>query len=365
MFDDLLDDDDSFIDAPEAEGLKPPRESNLLLGYDALEQTFINDINAGTMPHALILAGPKGIGKATFAYRLARGLLAQEAGGGLFDAEDAPLTSLDIAQDNPVFGRVASGGHPDFLVIEPAFDDKKGTQKTTLDVDTARKVVPFLRMTSSDGGWRVVIIDDADTMNRNAQNAILKILEEPPAKTLLILVCHRPGALIPTIRSRCRFIALPTLSEDTLEALLSRAYPGQSCRLAQSYAAGSMHRAIEAIEQNAEEMLQDIALVLSTRPSWNWPKIHALSDTLARQDAAYQGFTRLYQWVLAQILVCKARAQSLPAPLQTEAFQRLHDDYSLEDLTEICDSTRTHFEDFDRANLDKKQAILGAFTFIQ
>ena len=107
-------------------------------------------------------------------------------GGG--DDLAAPATTLDIPTDDPVFAKVASGGHPDLLVVERQTDPKTGQIKSNLDVQTARKVVPFLRMTSSDGGWRIVIVDDADLMNRNAQNALLKILEEPPQNTLLILV---------------------------------------------------------------------------------------------------------------------------------------------------------------------------------
>ena len=141
--------------------------SNFFVGHEDCQRKLIDLINSGAMPHALILAGPQGIGKSTFAFRAARFLFKN----GTTDSDqdslfggDAPteVTSLTVAPDDPIFTKVASGGHPDLLVIERPMDIRKNTQKAHVDVDTARKVAPFLRMTSADGGWRVVIIDDAE-----------------------------------------------------------------------------------------------------------------------------------------------------------------------------------------------------------
>lgn len=218
----LWDDEESLLAG--AAGLAPPRQNRDWHGAPETEQKLRDLFMSGKPPHALIFAGPEGVGKSTMAYRLARFLLSgkaerppeEEDGGGLFGEELSPLPvpeNLYIAPDDPVFKRVASGGHPDFFVVEKQYDEKKNRVKDSVAVDDVRKVAPFLHMKASyEAGWRVVIIDDADTMTRSAQNAILKILEEPPAKALLILIAHRPGALLPTIHSRSRVMAFPPLT---------------------------------------------------------------------------------------------------------------------------------------------------------
>ncbi|MEM7618488.1 MAG: ATP-binding protein, partial [Pseudomonadota bacterium] len=173
-----------------SEGLKEPHQSDLMIGHEAIETQLIGLINSNKMPHAIIFSGEEGVGKFTMAQRLARALLAHgiddPSQDSLFGG-DAPrdnLQTLEVKPDHPIFSKVASKGHPDLLTIERSIDSKTQKRKNEINVETARKVAPFLRMTSADGGWRIVIVNDADKMNRNAQNSILKILEEPPKHTL-------------------------------------------------------------------------------------------------------------------------------------------------------------------------------------
>ena len=204
-----------------------PRSMHALIGHEETQNQLLSLFNSGRMHHGIILNGVKGIGKATLAYRFARFLIknppADPNQNSLFgdNADAAEPTTLEVDREDPVFRRVASGGHADLLTLERAYDATKNKTAESLSVADLRKVEPFLRMTSSDGGWRVVVIDDADTMNRNAQNALLKILEEPPKNTVIILVTHRLGALIPTIRSRTRLFNLKPLSPDEMTELLS------------------------------------------------------------------------------------------------------------------------------------------------
>ena len=161
------------------------------------------------MPHAVLMTGPRGIGKATLAYRFARFVLTHGATGRT--APDCRrMTSLaGHPADCGVFRRVASGGHADLLAVERAYDPRRRRLRSEIVVDDTREIAAFLRLTAAEGGWRVVIVDGADEMNRNAANALLKILEEPPRHALLLLVAHSPGRLLPTIR-----LALPALSDD-------------------------------------------------------------------------------------------------------------------------------------------------------
>ncbi len=196
----------------------PPRENHQLFGFEQAEQQFIQEFAAGKTHHAYLMTGPKGIGKATLAYRFARHILGtgavqaakQDAGFSLFGDEPAaelPAT-LGSSPDDALFRRIAAGSHTDLLTLTPAYDKKKDAEKSIISVDDARKVPGFLSLTPAEGDWRVVIVDAVDQLNPNAANALLKILEEPPEAAILLLVCHEPGAILPTIKSRCRKFVL-------------------------------------------------------------------------------------------------------------------------------------------------------------
>ncbi len=384
MFDDFQDmdeglDEDSFgsFTPEEPEGLKPPRESNLCLGHISTEQTLLDLINSGNMPHAMIFAGPAGIGKSTMAFRLARYLLknppTDSAQDSLFgDTSAADPTTLDISANDPVFSKVTSGGHPDLLTIERQMDAKKGVRKNNLDVETARKVAPFLRMTASDGGWRVVIVDDADSMNRNAQNALLKILEEPPSNALLILITHRLGAMIPTIRSRCRTLHFNPLSEEVLAKLMKQEVGGtlsdQDNKLLASLAAGSIGAAQKIIETNGLETAQNVLTLLEKFPNFNEVDIHHLADTAGRanQLETFNNIEKTFLWLVEQIIFAQAKNKNeLPEPLNTESFTKMVHHYPLETWLKIFEELKAHFSQARFSNLDKKQAVLGAFNLIR
>ncbi|MCI5059453.1 MAG: DNA polymerase III subunit delta' [Alphaproteobacteria bacterium] len=361
----------------EPEGLKLPRESDLFLGHSSQEKEVLELINSGAMPHALILSGPEGVGKATFAFRLARYLLKygmpDSAQDSLFGDAPAQATSLDVSADDPVFAKVASGGHPDLLTIERQTDPKTGTTKNNLDVETARKAAPFLRMTSSaDGGWRVVIVDDADLMNRNAQNALLKILEEPPANSILMLVTHRLGAMIPTIRSRCRALHFHALETDILAQLLEREV-GQTLSLddrdlLSSLTSGSIGTARQIIESDGLELVRHLMNMWQDWPKMNWVEIHHLSNQLARgksADSMFDNIEMFFLWLTRSMVFAKAKSQLLPAPLQSHpVFQNMLDASDLIQWTQKFDEIREHFTRARRSNLDKKEAVLEAFMLM-
>jgi DNA polymerase-3 subunit delta' len=195
-----------------------PRENAQLFGHEAAEQRFAADFHGGRMHHAYLMTGPKGIGKATLAYRFARYILSQgaqksaEAPSMSLFGEPEPVAvsapSFTMSPDAPLFRRIAAGSHTDLLTLSPAYDAKKHVEKSTISVDDARKVPEFLSLTPAEGDWRVVIIDAVDQLNANAANALLKILEEPPERAILLMVCHQPAAILPTIRSRCRTFKL-------------------------------------------------------------------------------------------------------------------------------------------------------------
>ncbi len=376
LFDEIDDDIDSdgeaaaLADAEAGGGLLPPREMTTCTGQSALEQALLTMAQGERMPHALIFAGPEGVGKATMAFRLARYLFKhghtdKNAGGGLFGEalpEEKP-TSLSIPADDTVFRQVAAGGHPDLMTIERARDEKTGKIKSGVAVDSVRKVAPFMRMTASQGGWRIAIIDDADTMNRNAQNALLKILEEPPKNALLILVTHRIGALIPTIRSRCHVVHIPPLSREDFAMLIRAEHPATNAAdIDTLYAitAGSAGQGLKIAEEGGLEALDQVVHMLESAAP-DWPAIHKLADKLARAGAenAYRAFCDVLLWSNESLL--RAKACETPPPEALMPLTPMLARYSLEEWIKICETLRDHFETFNRANLDKRQAVLGAF----
>ncbi len=358
------------------EGLVEPKSMAYCLGHEVQEKLFLELFEQCTMPHAMIFSGGQGIGKSTMAFRLARFLLKHgkidQNQDSLFTGDEVKqdIVSLDVDKHDPVFSRIVSGGHADLLYIARHYDSTKNKLDASLKVEALRKIEPFLRKTSSEGGWRIVIIDDADTMNRNAQNAILKILEEPPSNVLIILISHRSGMLIPTIRSRARLIQFSPLSHDVMDELLNKQGHSLSFSELETLAAlseGSIGAALRFADGGGLETLSTIMDHLNDATNWNWAKIHGLSASLAphAQDKQYRMFAELLQWVFRQILFAKAKGQhSPPDYLQRGSLQKIMDEYSLEKLISISDGLKNHFERVDLSNLDRRDAIRGAFLVI-
>ncbi|HET7408745.1 MAG TPA: DNA polymerase III subunit delta' [Paracoccaceae bacterium] len=210
--------------APEpdrVEGHPHPRETAALYGQEAAERRFLDAWAGGRLHHAWLIRGPAGIGKATLAYRIARALIAQAPTGGLFGEPETPPT-LDAPENDPVRQRIVAQSEPRLFVLRRRPDDK-GRLRTVITVDDVRALRGFLGLSATDGGWRVVIVDPADEMNRNAANALLKFLEEPPAQTVFLLISHAPAGLLPTIRSRCRTLDLQPLGPVDLARALGQA----------------------------------------------------------------------------------------------------------------------------------------------
>ncbi|MEE8453427.1 MAG: DNA polymerase III subunit delta' [Limibaculum sp.] len=211
-----------------------PRETPRLFGQEAAEKGFLTAWADERLHHAWLLRGPRGIGKATLAYRIARALIADGPGpkqadgkqaGGLSGpgSELAAPATLDAPQGCPVATRIRARSEPCLAVLRRTVNDKTGRLRGQIVVDDVRAVRRFLSLSAADGGWRAVIIDAADEMNRSAANALLKVLEEPPARTALLLVAHSPAALLATIRSRCRTLDLRPLGPAELSAALAQA----------------------------------------------------------------------------------------------------------------------------------------------
>ncbi|MEM8842667.1 MAG: DNA polymerase III subunit delta' [Pseudomonadota bacterium] len=259
--------------APETDqipGALHPRETPQLFGQDRAERTFLDAWANNHLHHAWLIRGPGGVGKATLAYRIARAILADGPGNdpaGLFgDAAGAP-TSLDVPPECAIAPRIRAGAEPRLAVLRLGVQARTGKPRTQIVVDDVRAMKSFLHLSAADGGWRVVLVDAVDQMNRSAANALLKMLEEPPAKTLMLLVSHAPGSLLPTIRSRCRFLDLDPLNpEDLAKALAQQEtdIPAGSEAALAELAAGSVGRALWLISGNGLNLYSRIVEVITT-----------------------------------------------------------------------------------------------------
>ncbi|GAB6053606.1 DNA polymerase III subunit delta' [Magnetospira thiophila] len=286
-----------------------PRNTAELVDHEAAEQDFLDAFYSGRLAHAWLICGPKGIGKATLAYRMARFLLRQKTqdAGGLFgDAlPEAIPESLHMDAEDSLFHRVAALAHGDLLVIERQINPRTGKLRDEIIVDDVREAGSFMSKTAAEGGWRVVIVDSADEMNRNAANSLLKVLEEPPRRAILLLVAHNPGRLLPTIRSRCRKLVLQPLEDDTILNLLLQRYPdltAEEARLLVLLSEGSLSRALTLAGEGGLELGRGILDVLDRLPNLDLPDLHKLADSLAKagESERFQVACDLIRWWLAR-----------------------------------------------------------------
>ncbi len=370
--DDFEEGSDSVLLTPGKEnGLQSPQQSNFFISHEEVENNILSLWNSGRMPHALIFNGIKGIGKATFAYRLARFILKESGAtnsGGLFGDETAPEI-LDIPSDHTVFSKIASGGHPDLFTVSRPFDEKTGQFKNDIPVDDIRKVAPFLRKTSSDGGWRVVIIDDANLMNRNGQNALLKILEEPPKNALLILVTHGAGGLLPTIRSRCRFIPFNTLNEEALGTLLEKAsemsiMPGDKDVL-MAMSEGSAGQAIELMNEGGIEAATILLGALGNISNMTENQIDtlALSYGKSGDKKIIEKFTFIIDWWLDTVINMAVHNETNRQIGVIEIARPK--DHGLHSLLRLKEDIDNHIRTCLNGNLDKRYMIYKTLRMIQ
>jgi DNA polymerase-3 subunit delta' len=271
--------DDEDIDAA-----PPPRATTVLFGHAAAEAALLAAYRSGRIPHAFLIAGPKGIGKATLAYRMARFVLAHPDPGA---REVQEASSLAVAADHPVARRIAAQAQPDFLILERTLNDK-GVLRNQIAVEDIRRTVGFFGSTAGEGGWRVAIVDAVDELNRSGANALLKVLEEPPQRALLFLISHSAARVPVTLRSRCRILTLRPLAEADVAAAVATAtgIAADDPQLAAAAAAaeGSVSRALGLLDEGALALRQQALMLLDRLPALDARALHALGEALAGTD---------------------------------------------------------------------------------
>ena len=276
-----------------ADGAPHPRNAPVLIGQDRAEQAFAAAQASGRLHHAWLITGPPGIGKATLAWRIARHLRAapaMAAGPGLFEPDDSGSADLSTDPDSPQNRRITALTDPGVFLLRRGWDDKARPPRLrqVITVDEVRRLRGFFALSLPDGGRRVVLVDAADDMNPQAANALLKLLEEPPAATVFLMVSHMPSRLLPTIRSRCRTLPCAPLTPDDVARALAALLPDlpkDDRHALARLSGGSVGAALRLHVQDGLTLARTIDRLLASLPGLDRMAAQALAADLAARGA--------------------------------------------------------------------------------
>lgn len=351
-------------DLPEADrlpGCPHPRQTERLFGQATAEAEFLDAVRSGQLHHGWLVTGPQGVGKATFAWQMARRLLVD----GLASSDALP------GPDHPVSRHMLALSEPRLALLRRPVDPQKKTLSKTIPVDTVRGLGRFFGLSAPDGGWRVVIVDSIDDMQAAGANALLKLLEEPPPRSVMFLISHQPARLLPTIRSRCRHLRCAPLGPDDLARALQATGMDISASDALSVlAAGSVGEAARLSTLGGLALYADIISLLSTLPRIDRKALSALADKAVGRDAedTYALLRRLVPLCLSHMArhaIVETTANGHP-PEASALFRRLCPTTSTASLWAEA-AARVH-ERATRAsavNLDPWQVMFDMFLDIE
>ncbi len=345
----VLDRDDAGLEADRFGNHPHPREMLWYGGNSEHEGILLDAYRSGKLHHAWLLTGPEGVGKATLAYRLARFLLANPdpASAAVQNAQN-----LSVATDHPVTGQVARQSHADLAVIRRGLTKDGKSLRGEIAVDDVRDGLSIFRVTSGAGGWRVVIVDAADDLNRASANALLKMLEEPPARAVFMLIAHRPGSLLPTIRSRCRVLRVPALEETAVRLGLSKLSDASDEAIAAAAQAsgGSLRQGLALLDPASGAIRRDTQKLLADPARTDGKAAMALFDkTTGKAGEANFG-------IIVEMVEMHLRA-GVQAGITTNAASA-----ALAARAELWEKLRKSARDVETYNLDRRPFLLSIFS---
>lgn len=330
------------VEAGDLPGLPRPREAARLVGHAQAEAAFAAANAAGRLHHAWLIAGPQGIGKATLAYRVARRLLADPDGFS------------DVPPDHPVARKVAALSHPNLVALRRHRAPGTKTLPTKIPVDAVRRALDLFGSTAGNEGWRICIVDSAEDLNANAANALLKMLEEPPPRALFLILAHAPGRLLPTIRSRCRMLALRPLAEAEVAEVVAGLPPpfvspdAEALARAAALSEGSVARAVAMLDSLRAGIVSETETLLAARAQPDWSRVLALAERLAGRDAEP---------------LFEAACETVQRFVSAELHARAHEPpLRLAALVEVCDKFARAAREAAIYNLDRRPVVLALFA---
>lgn len=347
-------------EADRLEGFPHPRETRELYGHAVAERTLAEALASGRMHHAWLLTGGQGIGKATLAYRFARSALAQPS------ERDPSGQSLAVADATSAARQVRALSHPGLLVIRRPYDVKAKRFATSIPIDEVRRLRSFLAHRATDEGWRIVIVDEANELNVNAANALLKSLEEPPTRTVFLLVSSAPGRLVPTIRSRCRTLGLQPLDASALRAAAMQAIAAAESEAPREgdwpalerLAEGSPGRLLGLWSTGGLELQGRVSKLLAALPRVEWRAVHVLADDL-QPIAAQPRFELFFELLLNSLgRLIRAQAAHEGSAEDQQLAARLIGEARLASFAALWERVGREKAETLALNLDRKSLIL-------
>jgi DNA polymerase-3 subunit delta' len=318
---------------PESDRFEPaphPRDTHVLFGHRQAEAELLAVFRANRLPQAIILGGPVGIGKATLAWRLAR-FLAVHPDASAPEVLSARDLSVDPA--HPVARKISAQAFGDLALLRRGWNEKTRKHFTRIAVEDVRRMLRLFEQAAAGSGWRMAIVDSADDLNASSANALLKMIEEPPPKSLFLLVAHQPGRILPTIHSRCRRMLLQPLSDADLRAATRAACAaaGIAADAAQIEAAcakaeGAPREALRLLCAADARFDAQVMRALAMLPRVDWPLVHAIADSVVGDETAFDALVAaMFGWLSSALKARRGLAPRAVAPY-AEAWERLERD---------------------------------------
>jgi DNA polymerase-3 subunit delta' len=338
---------DEAVEPDRLAGASHPRDQHAFFGHAEAVAAFAEGIKSGRLHHAWLIGGAQGIGKATLAYRVARRLLDRTA--RIHDSSE----TLAVAPDSPAARQVAALSHPNLAVLRRMPGSEKKAASATIPVDAVRRALGVFASTAADGGYRVCIVDSAEDLTIASANALLKVIEEPPPRSIFLIVSHSPQRLLATIRSRCRRLVLRPLSDKDVEAAVRSlggdfaSAPDHVLRRAIDLGEGSVRRTLEMLDDDKLAFVAGLGAALDALPQTDAKRVLALAESLARRDAEEQyelALTTVQRWLAARLNAGAALGPQRLAP-----------------LVEVCDKVTRSAREIDVYNLDRRPLVLSLF----
>jgi DNA polymerase-3 subunit delta' len=343
---------DELPEADALAGAPHPRHVYSLVGHERAEAEMLSAYREGRLAHAWLIGGREGIGKATLAWRFARFALANPDPTAEVVRE---ATNLHVEPTHPAARLLAGLAHPDFSLIRREWQGATKRLASEISVEGVRQGLQVFQLSAAFGGWRIAIVDSAEDLNRNSANALLKMIEEPPQRSLILIISHRPSQVLPTIRSRCRRLRLDPLNEDEIvRAVIGLGGPwcesgANAVAAAAKRANGSVREALIRLAPESEGVSALIDSILAGLPHPDPRAVVRLADAVSGRagDDAYRAFHReIYAW-----LVTYARDVE-PGSLRVE------------EIGELWDRIRDADRETEALNLDRRLHILALFAEI-
>lgn len=327
-----------------------PRFASQIFGHERAEQEILAAYKSCRMPQAWIFGGPIGIGKASLAWRLARFIMVH---GDAQSAAVQQAQNLDVDSDHPIVHRIASMSHGDLSVLRRAYNDKTKRFFTEIRVEDVRKALEKFHRSAGEGGWRIAIIDCADDLNKSSANALLKVIEEPPPRSLFLIIAHQPARILPTIRSRARLLSLAPLKPEHVTAALHKLLLPHHLKEAEvaraaALAHGSVREALRLLDGSGLDIAIRLEKILSRMPQVDWAGVYDLSDLVCARDADddfSSTITGIYDWLAQQI----DRQINAPAA-------------HLAPLAHVWEKMAHAVRHAEALNLDKRALLLSIFN---